>query len=83
MAVCRSCGAPVRWAMFRESRKLNPLNAAADPKGNLGIVRGQTHHDGTPLVVVVTAANAGDVGNERYTSHFATCANAAQHRRAK
>lgn len=84
MSTCRSCGAPIWWVLFRDSRKANPLNPTPDPKGTIGIVQGQKHHDGSPLAIVVkNDVDANAVGADRYTSHFSDCPNAGQHRRAR
>jgi len=68
-ATCKSCGAPIRWAKTAQGKRM-PLNPAPDPRGRLAL-------DATGLIVQGELAAAGD----RYTSHFATCPHAAQHRR--
>ena len=65
MTRCRSCDAPIAWATTPSGRKM-PLSAA--PAGNVTL-----RSDG---VAVVVAAGEGS-----YVSHFATCPQAAQHRR--
>jgi len=50
--------------------KSAPLNATPDPLGNLGL-------DAQGLAVIAAKAPMGP----RYTSHFATCPQAGQHRR--
>ncbi len=69
MARCRSCGAEVIWATTANDKPM-PLDATPDPKG-LFVVEGG----------VARRATAED--GYRYTSHFATCPQADQHRRAR
>jgi hypothetical protein len=76
MARCRSCGAPILWAVTEASGKRIPLDAEEDgaakevPDGNLLIVDTRA---GTP-VVRVTAVG-------QHLSHFATCPQASTHRK--
>jgi hypothetical protein len=72
MATCRSCNAPIRWARTVNDKAI-PLDAQPTTLGNLEL-RGQVAHHVTP--------DHNALGT-RYTSHFATCKNAAQHRKAK
>ena len=76
MANCRSCDAPIRWVRWQESRKIMPLDAEPASDGNVVIVDGHTHGDGTPLV---RTAKDGDA--MRFKSHFATCKQAGDWRR--
>lgn len=68
---CKSCGAPIRWARTAGSGKPIPLNEARTVV--LRELPGQTAGDGTPIVETV-------VGHQ---SHFATCPQAAEHRRPR
>lgn len=82
MSRCRSCGAPVLWIRTAAGRRM-PLDAdswwiAPDTEGGeLGLnaegeaVRGHSLPGEAPGAVLVR------------TSHFATCPNAAAHRRPK
>jgi hypothetical protein len=70
MSRCRSCNAEIIWART-ESGKAMPLDAEPTEDGNVKIVGGFAVVGGLQLL---------DPG-PRYTSHFATCPNAAQHRR--
>lgn len=78
-ATCGSCDAPIVWAML-PSGKLMPLDATPVPDGNIAARRfdnGDLH---------ARALKTGDElveGERRGTSHFATCVNAAQHRRRR
>jgi hypothetical protein len=71
-AECRSCGAPILWAETTNG-KLMPLDAEPTGKG-LVIERSG-----------ISKANADAVVFSRdvYVSHFATCPNAAQHRKTR
>jgi hypothetical protein len=88
MPSCKSCNAPIRWVLLRSKDgelKPHPLDAkpSAD-SGNIGIVDTAGRE---PIAEIVPKAQLALFGGAnaapRYTSHFATCANAAQHRRAK
>lgn len=76
-ARCRTCGAEIIWAITINKRAM-PLDATPSPKGNLRFAPEHAlPEDRAPVVVHSLDAP------ERYTSHFATCAQAAQHRRAR
>ena len=72
---CRSCRAPVIWAVTRAGKRI-PLDAAPSATGNLVYVGQQL--DGTE---VVGAPRDGDPPEFRYVSHFATCPDAGEWRR--
>jgi hypothetical protein len=72
--VCRSCGAPILWARTLKNR-LMPIDAEPDPKGALVMQAGS----GRAIVRQLTELDAPE--RLRYTSHFATCPNAKQHRK--
>lgn len=74
---CRSCGAPIWWAMTPKGRRI-PLNAPGDhPHPNLAVWRDDTGvlraSPTPPEGLTVTAT----------TSHFATCPQADEHRRPR
>lgn len=88
VAKCRSCRADIIWAETeakpkKPSRKI-PLDADPDNRGwakqvtggNL-LFTGTETGDGTPIVRYVPKA----IG--RHVTHFSTCPNAKQHRRAR
>lgn len=77
MARCSTCDAPVIWAKFGATGKRVPLDVAPRADGNLTTTGAD--RDGTPLVVM--AGEATPI-TERYTTHFATCPDAAKHRRS-
>lgn len=73
---CRSCGAQIIWIRSAKTDNLLPLDAEPVPDGNTYIL------DGKAVI------QKGDIFDEmidgpRYKSHFATCPNAQQHRKAK
>lgn len=73
MSVCRSCGAEIRWVEMEGSGKRMPIDPAPSPRGNVEVF------DNVNARVV-----AGPdllVGVNYYTSHFATCPQAAKHRK--
>ncbi len=73
---CRSCGAAILWVKSARTGTLMPLDAAPVENGNIFIKDG--------LAVVLS----GDLfetmlDGPRYQSHFASCPNAAKHRKTK
>lgn len=75
---CRSCDAPIVWAVTTGGRPI-PLDAAAVPTGNV-VLRGGTAR-------VLSSVTLGEMhgaglldGLPLYVSHFATCPNAKAHR---
>lgn len=80
-ASCRSCTAPVRWVRIKNTSKLMPLDAEPDPLGLVEVLD-ELAGPGTPYAVVHGQQTLLDDGN-RYTSHFATCPQAAQWRKTR
>lgn len=81
---CRSCSAEILWVIWPRSGKRMPVDAVADmrppPKGGdivLSLVGGEF---GALEAEKFYEPKHGPKRN-RYTSHFATCPNASQHRR--
>lgn len=74
MSACRSCGAEVFWAVTTSGKRM-PVDAepVQGTEGNVYIVEGDP-----PLAVVGTHTEG-----PTYTSHFATCPQASQHRRPR
>ncbi len=66
---CRSCGALIVWVVTQNGKRM-PVDAQPSEKGNLRIDNG---------VAYVEPAYEGP----KYLSHFATCKQAAQHRKGK
>jgi len=73
MSVCRSCEAEIEWAQT-DAGKMMPLDAKPTDDGTFVLIGGKTRK-----------ANQGDLELRRplHTSHFATCPNAAQHRKPR
>lgn len=78
-ATCRSCSSPISWATLPDG-KLMPLDAKSVPDGNIaahrderGDLQARVLKDGDELVE----------GERRGVSHFASCPNAAAHRRSR
>lgn len=75
---CRSCGAPIIWAIASLSQRRIPLDATQRDDGNLEVDAG--------LVMDPREASDGCIvravrpGEGRYVSHFVTCPNAKAHR---
>lgn len=89
-STCRSCNAPIRWVLTGDGKRM-PLDLEPVETGNVEVVGETRRHleDGgievTPVVRVLKKGEGetlpGLAPPERYVSHFATCPNAAQHRR--
>ena len=88
---CRSCGARVTWAITQKGNSM-PLDAQSVLDGKFFLVT--DYADGSKREQEEyetistesdneTAANYRATNRSRYTSHFATCPNAAKHRKAK
>jgi hypothetical protein len=78
-AKCRSCGAAIRWVVVAGSGKRMPLDAEPSERGNVRVAgNGEAH-----ILDAVFAADARSAGVPLFLSHFATCPEAAQHRRGK
>lgn len=82
---CRSCGADVLWVRW-ESGKRMPVDAVADnralPKGGDLVLTLRGGEFGELLVEKYVTQKHG-FNRNRYTSHFATCPNADEHRRGR
>ena len=79
MTTCKSCNAPVRWVLLRPKTgkaKAHPVDATPSASGSIRIPE-------TGDAYVVAEADRPLVKFPLYTSHFATCPDAAQHRRPR
>lgn len=74
-AKCRSCGAPILWVVTTLGKRM-PLDAEPHPDGNVSLVPA-----GAMVLPAELVEQGKKIGSKRYRSHFATCPNAAQHRR--
>lgn len=82
-ATCDSCGAPIEWARFSTSGKPVPLDVGIVENGNLEVV--ERRDGGDAIVRLLGKADlelARDAGRALRRTHFATCPNAATHRRS-
>jgi hypothetical protein len=70
---CRSCGAAIQWAITEAGKKM-PLDYVPDPNGRVVFVDRER-------VRVLGAEELTTA--QRYTSHFATCPHAGEHRRRR
>lgn len=77
MPNCSSCGAEISWVVSATSGVAMPLDAAPCADGNIVVSGGKAHVLNRSLF----AAEAPET--PRYKSHFATCPNAAKHRRKR
>lgn len=71
-ADCRSCGAPMRWVETSAGRRM-PLDPDPSSAGNVVI-----EADGKARVL--PPVEAARYTGEKFTSHFATCPDAARFR---
>jgi hypothetical protein len=73
IAECRSCGAAIVWAITEEGKRA-PFDAEPiDMRGTFALVEFMD-----PERVEAQSSSR----DRRYRSHFATCPNAAEHRRS-
>lgn len=80
MSACRSCSAPILWARTERGKRI-PLDAepyGGDDTRGLFVLRELDDPEG-PLAI---AAWGLDGLEPHYRSHFATCPQAAEHRRS-
>jgi hypothetical protein len=69
-ATCSSCGASILWAITEKGHRI-PIDPEPTTAGNLTLVDG----------IARTPRLGEDAPFLQYLSHFATCPNAADHRR--
>jgi hypothetical protein len=72
MSACRSCGAPIRWVITVNDKRM-PVDDEPVPDGNVLL-------DGDRATVIDPGQLLLD-DPPRFVSHFATCPNADHHRR--
>lgn len=79
---CRSCGAPMLWVVWPNSGKRMPVDFDPVPDGDVVLTLKKT--EGVLWAAKAAALDAEAlVGRRRFVSHFATCANADEHRRPR
>lgn len=72
---CRSCQAPIRWAVTGANRKPIPLDLEPTDDGNVELVDGYAKTWGT--------SHDWPAGVDRYRSHYASCPDAGEWRKRK
>jgi hypothetical protein len=75
MAKCKSCNARILWARTNDGKSM-PVNHEPVPDGNIVL------RDGRAIVLTAAQLAVADDDQPRFKAHFATCPNAAQHRKA-
>lgn len=83
---CSSCRAPIRWAVHETTGRRMPLDPTPVADGNVVVVEWRNVEQtrgayALPVIGVGAKALGRAATGYRYTSHFATCPNAKQHRR--
>lgn len=79
MSTCRSCGAAVIWVRLLPLGRENPLDEKPTASGNIRMAG--TRNAVARVLKKAELAAARRLGEHLYTSHFATCPNAAAHRK--
>ena len=75
---CTSCKAAIVFATMQSTGKPMPFDAVPDTDGKFYVTEnGKAVHVESPTEL---ASQCRRLGNRKYTSHFATCPNAKQHR---
>jgi hypothetical protein len=70
-SACKSCGQPIYWLKHETTGKLAPIDTTPSPTGNCLV----NLQDSTYRLAL-------GQGGTLYTSHFATCPQAGQHRQS-
>lgn len=78
-ASCSSCSAPITWAQT-ENGKPMPVDAVPVPNGNIELQLPNDPRD-PPVAHVLRKGETRPA--PLYVSHFSTCPDAAEHRKAK
>lgn len=81
---CRSCGQEILWGLWPTSGKKMPVDATPDmrpPDRGGGKVVLSLDRRANVLKLAKFDPQQHDEKRNRYTSHFATCPNAAEHRK--
>ena len=79
---CRSCKAPVRWAVTAATGAAIPLDLEPRDDGNMALAEARVP-GGAPIAVVIDEAQRARYAGSLYTAHFATCPDADEHRRPR
>ena len=74
---CKSCGAPILWAVGPDGKKWMPVDAQEVPNGNLRL------YLDVPTRRLRWAHEIPSADRVAYRAHWRTCPNAASHRTKK
>lgn len=82
MSKCRSCNAEIMWCVTEQGKRM-PIDANPSEQGNVVVF--ECAETGTDMCRVVSKDEMATWSADEsplyvYTSHFATCPNAKQHR---
>jgi hypothetical protein len=78
---CRTCRAPILWAVTIAGNSI-PVDPEPVPDGNIELLdRSELRMQ--PRAVVIDPAQTSLDAAPRYVSHFVTCPQADQHRKAR
>ncbi len=75
---CKSCRAPIVWAVTAKNGKAIPIDPVPTYDGNIRLENRDEQRQ--PPIAHVVGAQQELVRTPRYTSHFATCPDAAKFR---
>lgn len=81
---CRSCNAPIRWAVSLASGKALPLDEAPTDRGNVWLHEAGEEGGNVDVAEVLAGDKLGrarNAGVALYLSHFATCPDAGKWRK--
>jgi hypothetical protein len=81
VSTCRTCRAPIVWVVTAASGTSMPVDPDPVPDGNLELIDAGPGQQ--PRAVVVDPGQLSLDGAPRYVSHFVTCPQADQHRKAR
>jgi hypothetical protein len=79
MGRCRSCGAPIRWAVTVNGKRM-PVDDQPVPDGNL-VLSDPTPGAYAPVAAAFDPQQLLIDDPPRFVSHFATCPQADQYRK--
>lgn len=81
MTACASCGAQIFWAISVNGSRM-PIDADPTPEGNVIVMQSRSNPENKKCVVLSRDAERPK-DRRLFTSHFSTCPNAKQHRKAR
>lgn len=80
MSSCASCGAPIKWAVTANGKRI-PLDPEPHLDGRVRLIHLSNGREARVLTDP-DLAEARHAGEALYQTHFATCPNADKHRKA-